>query len=27
MVYTHVLDRGGLGVRSPLDTPDEGLSR
>lgn len=27
MVYTHVLNRGGLGVRSPLDTPDDGLSR
>jgi integron integrase len=22
MVYTHVLNRGGLGVRSPLDEPD-----
>ncbi len=21
MVYTHVLDRGGRGVRSPIDTP------
>ncbi len=21
MVYTHVLNRGGLGVRSPLDQP------
>jgi integron integrase len=22
MIYTHVLNKGGLGVRSPLDTPD-----
>jgi hypothetical protein len=22
MVYTHVLNRGGRGVRSPLDTPE-----
>ena len=21
MIYTHVLNRGGLGVRSPLDVP------
>ena len=21
MIYTHVLNKGGLGVRSPLDTP------
>jgi site-specific recombinase XerD len=21
MIYTHVLNRGGLGVRSPLDQP------
>ena len=21
MIYTHVLNRGGLGVRSPIDTP------
>jgi integron integrase len=27
MVYTHVLNRGGLGVRSPLDTPGRQLSR
>jgi len=22
MIYTHVLNRGGRGVRSPLDAPD-----
>ena len=26
MIYTHVLNRGGRGVRSPLDRPDPGAS-
>jgi len=26
MVYTHVLDRGGRGARSPLDEIDSGCS-
>jgi site-specific recombinase XerD len=27
MIYTHVLMRGGLGVRSPLDDSDAGAER
>jgi integron integrase len=27
MIYTHVLNKGGLGVRSPLDTGRKGLKR
>jgi len=27
MIYTHVLNRGGLAVRSPLDAEERGVER